>query len=99
MSIENVLNLVGEDECSWELRSPQEIYEESLEEACEAANEEAEHSSQPQQDTEHVPTRIEALCLINRLPIYLNNDRSQLAEKASTILCQLSNCLCTQNHI
>ncbi|KAG0144524.1 hypothetical protein CROQUDRAFT_659842, partial [Cronartium quercuum f. sp. fusiforme G11] len=47
----------------------------------------------------HVPTRIEALCLINRLLIDLDNDRSQLAEKASTILCQLSDCLRTQHHI
>ncbi|KAG0141249.1 hypothetical protein CROQUDRAFT_664072, partial [Cronartium quercuum f. sp. fusiforme G11] len=47
----------------------------------------------------HVPTRIEAPHLINRLLIYLNNDQSQLAEKASTILCQLSDCLHTQHHI
>ncbi|KAG0140959.1 hypothetical protein CROQUDRAFT_664456, partial [Cronartium quercuum f. sp. fusiforme G11] len=47
----------------------------------------------------HVPTRMEALRLINRLLIYLDNDQSQLAENASTILCQLSNCLRTQHHI
>ncbi|KAG0143969.1 hypothetical protein CROQUDRAFT_660598, partial [Cronartium quercuum f. sp. fusiforme G11] len=47
----------------------------------------------------HVPMRIEALCLINGLLIYLDNDQSQLDEKASTILCQLSDCLHTQYHI
>ncbi|KAG0149846.1 hypothetical protein CROQUDRAFT_88683 [Cronartium quercuum f. sp. fusiforme G11] len=100
MSTENLLNPVGEDECSWELSSPQEVYEESFEEACEAADEEAEHSNQPQQDTEHVPTSIEALQLINKLWIFpiacTSNITSELKIMSLVIWKTLNNLFKTQ---
>lgn len=84
MSLENILNPEGENDYSYEIQTPQQIFERSFAEN--SPQDPTAHSNKTEAPFEHIPNNTEALEHISKLLCYLEIDHAPSADSTASVL-------------